>query len=260
MQSLKEKSLLKLIKGKSLSEALAFCQSNQTFADTCFASPESIKAIITECVGPRSIPLFDDRADLVSTEQWAAFADGLSKGFSFKYCVKYDEEGSTVGGPEPYYNIRNVPGESSHEFYIEGLLPEPNSGLAFVQIEGYGGNNYYNSESRAFIYEDVYPNPVAILEWFAYYIAQKLINLQPGEIIISSEGNIHLNDEDEISERVQIYHHSSFPDVINIIMGFFESTNAINSIREERSLVDIKVDLLTGKTITFGISIDYLRF
>lgn len=262
MRALKEQSLLKLIKGKRLSEALTFCQSNQAYSDVCFNSVDMIKAIIAECIGFEAQRLLEDRQDLETTEQWLAFADGISKGFSFKYGMVYDEE-AQLREPitTPYYDISLDEGEFALEFYIEGLLPEPGSNLMFARIYGVerkeGANRTIVEEGRAFISQDVHPNPGVVLKWLAQNIMRQIVNRDLSEIIISSIG--HDDEDGEIEMRIDARGYT-WREIEGQIVQIFELTNALEALNEQRNVVSINVNLLTGKSLHFDIMIDYLRF
>lgn len=263
MKSLKEQSLLKLIKGKRLSEALTFCESNQAYSDVCFNSVDMIKAIITECIGARAPSLFQDREDLETTEQWLAFADGISKGFSFKYGIVYDEDVElATDKPQPFYDIDLKDGQHAQEFYIEGLLPEQGSNLMLVQLSGIVRSqgafiSAVDERDRVFIYGNEHPNPKAILEWLAFQALREFMKLGRGEVEIRSLGN---DDEDgEVSIRLNLDNYK-WGDLISQVVNLFEVTGAIEAISEKRNVVDLQMDALTGKVMEFYTRIDYLQF
>lgn len=51
MESLAVKSLITLVKGKTLSQVVKLCDGNSSIGSVCYASKESIMLILTTCEG-----------------------------------------------------------------------------------------------------------------------------------------------------------------------------------------------------------------
>lgn len=260
MQSLKLKSFLKFVEGQSLAEVLSTCQSRPDIYEICTADPGVVKQILIEVLGERAERLLERRLDLQTTEQLLAFADGLSKGFSFSYSIVNDEEGDALPHVVETYNFRLEPGQFTSDFHIEGLIPEVETMILHAQVSARvrGDDDrvlfLMHKEDHFYFAGDVHPEPLTVHRWLVSRVVEAIYKKAAGEIIVSCQ----LGDR-ERHERLNVYNMST-KDFKSSIFAMLKKLDTIERIPLLGELPSVNVNLLTGESIVIDLVVETYSF